>query len=85
MPTNNLPLIDCSECSGSGKQQLPKELAETLLAVRKLKRADANRVRDFVGWKKTPTVINNRLKRLLDLKLLTRERQGMKLFYSPVR
>ncbi len=82
MSANSLPLIDCTQCSGSGKQPLPKELAETLQAVKRLKKASANKVRDFVAWKGTPTVINNRLHRLLDLGLVTRDRDGMTLYYS---
>jgi hypothetical protein len=73
--------IDCPNCAGSGKVNLPDHLVRTLGVLRKLKRATAPQIKrlmdDPVGF----SAFNERLETLLIYGMVARERNGRAWVY----
>lgn len=80
--STRIPKIKCAKCGGKGSHEISHALAETLMALRKLKRAHAEEVCEKVSSQVGVTAMSNRLSELFNLKLATREREGKFWYYS---
>lgn len=71
--------------------RLSDELFATLQSVRKLKKATAEQVMNDIGWRGVVTAINNRLRDLMELGYVKREKapevtgHGRTWLYSPAK
>lgn len=64
------PIIKCSICLGNGKVQLSPTMMRTLVAIEKLGTPTIPEVFEYLKEDKHPTALNQRIKKLLELKLI---------------
>ena len=77
------PHITCRCCDGTGKHLLEDTYFQTLVALKKLRRATAIELAKFLKWRRNGTAINGRLEELRRLGFVFRTRMGKSFYYMP--
>jgi pantothenate kinase-related protein Tda10 len=65
-----IPIITCSNCQGSGKTKLSMVMLRTLIAIEQLGTPTIPEIYKRLNEPKHPTALNQRIKKLLALKLI---------------
>jgi predicted transcriptional regulator len=77
--------VKCLRCDGTGRQDLPPEMSDTLKVVIKLKEATSKQIYDKMKCSGHLTLVHNRLEFLRRAGAVKRERKNKRFFYSPTK